>query len=85
MLHYGGPRALQPRREVNCAALPREILESRLKERNTNEADVKARLAEIDTELSYMKKYDHVVQYGSLTQMKRSLYRFVRFYVENQA
>ena len=64
---------------------PREILESRLKERNTNDADVNARLAEIDTELSYMNKYDHVVQYGSLTQMKRSLYRFVRFYVENQA
>ena len=64
---------------------PREILEARLRERNTNDVDVNARLAEIDTELSYMKKYDYVVQYGSLTQMKRSLYRFVRFYVENQA
>lgn len=30
ILHYGGPRALQPMIEVNCAALPRDILESEL-------------------------------------------------------
>ncbi len=30
ILHYGGPRAQQPMIEVNCAALPREILESEL-------------------------------------------------------
>lgn len=30
ILHYGGPRALQPMIEVNCAALPRELLESEL-------------------------------------------------------
>ena len=29
-MHYGGPRALQPMIEVNCAALPRDILESEL-------------------------------------------------------
>jgi len=30
ILHYGGPRAQQPMIEVNCAALPRDILESEL-------------------------------------------------------
>jgi len=30
ILHYGGPRAQQPLIEVNCAALPRELLESEL-------------------------------------------------------
>ncbi|MDD2659239.1 MAG: sigma-54 dependent transcriptional regulator [Methylococcales bacterium] len=30
ILHYGGPRAQQPMIEVNCAALPRELLESEL-------------------------------------------------------
>ena len=30
ILHYGGPRARQPMIEVNCAALPRELLESEL-------------------------------------------------------
>ncbi len=30
ILHYGGARALQPMIEVNCAALPRELLESEL-------------------------------------------------------
>jgi DNA-binding NtrC family response regulator len=30
ILHYGGSRALQPMIEVNCAALPRELLESEL-------------------------------------------------------
>lgn len=30
ILHYGGSRATQPMIEVNCAALPREILESEL-------------------------------------------------------
>jgi DNA-binding NtrC family response regulator len=30
ILHYGGPRANQPMIEVNCAALPRELLESEL-------------------------------------------------------
>ncbi len=30
ILHYGGNRALQPMIEVNCAALPRELLESEL-------------------------------------------------------
>ena len=30
ILHYGGARALQPLIEVNCAALPRELLESEL-------------------------------------------------------
>lgn len=30
ILHYGGPRANQPLIEVNCAALPRELLESEL-------------------------------------------------------
>lgn len=30
ILHYGGPRAKQPMIEVNCAALPRELLESEL-------------------------------------------------------
>jgi DNA-binding NtrC family response regulator len=30
ILHYGGPRASQPMIEVNCAALPRELLESEL-------------------------------------------------------
>ncbi len=30
ILHYGGPRAEQPMIEVNCAALPRELLESEL-------------------------------------------------------
>lgn len=30
ILHYGGGRALQPMIEVNCAALPRELLESEL-------------------------------------------------------
>ena len=30
ILHYGGPRAQQPMIEVNCAAVPREILESEL-------------------------------------------------------
>ena len=30
ILHYGGSRAMQPMIEVNCAALPREILESEL-------------------------------------------------------
>ncbi|MDO9214628.1 MAG: sigma-54 dependent transcriptional regulator [Methylococcales bacterium] len=30
ILHYGGSRALQPMIEVNCAALPRQLLESEL-------------------------------------------------------
>lgn len=30
ILHYGGSRATQPMIEVNCAALPRELLESEL-------------------------------------------------------
>lgn len=30
ILHYGGPRAQHPMIEVNCAALPRELLESEL-------------------------------------------------------
>jgi DNA-binding NtrC family response regulator len=30
ILHYGGPRASQPMIEVNCAALPRDLLESEL-------------------------------------------------------
>lgn len=30
ILHYGGSRAAQPMIEVNCAALPRELLESEL-------------------------------------------------------
>ncbi|MGZ8136821.1 MAG: sigma-54-dependent transcriptional regulator, partial [Methylococcaceae bacterium] len=30
ILHYSGPRARQPMIEVNCAALPRELLESEL-------------------------------------------------------
>ncbi len=30
ILHYGGARAMQPMIEVNCAALPRELLESEL-------------------------------------------------------
>ncbi len=30
ILHYGGPRAQYPMIEVNCAALPRELLESEL-------------------------------------------------------
>jgi DNA-binding NtrC family response regulator len=30
ILHYGGPRAQQPMIEVNCATLPRELLESEL-------------------------------------------------------
>ena len=30
ILHYGGPRAQNPMIEVNCAALPRELLESEL-------------------------------------------------------
>ncbi len=30
ILHYGGSRAVQPMIEVNCAALPRELLESEL-------------------------------------------------------
>ncbi|MGZ8226395.1 MAG: sigma-54-dependent transcriptional regulator [Methylococcaceae bacterium] len=30
ILHYSGPRAQQPMIEVNCAALPRELLESEL-------------------------------------------------------
>ncbi len=30
ILHYGGPRAQHPLIEVNCAALPRELLESEL-------------------------------------------------------
>lgn len=30
ILHYGGPRAQQPMIEINCAALPRELLESEL-------------------------------------------------------
>lgn len=30
ILHYGGARAVQPMIEVNCAALPRELLESEL-------------------------------------------------------
>lgn len=30
ILHYGGNRALQPMIEVNCAALPRDLLESEL-------------------------------------------------------
>jgi two-component system response regulator AtoC len=30
ILHYGGPRAEQPMIEINCAALPRELLESEL-------------------------------------------------------
>lgn len=30
ILHYGGPRARQPLIEINCAALPRELLESEL-------------------------------------------------------
>lgn len=30
ILHYGSPRAQQPMIEVNCAALPRELLESEL-------------------------------------------------------
>jgi DNA-binding NtrC family response regulator len=30
ILHYGGPRAAAPLVEVNCAALPRELLESEL-------------------------------------------------------
>ncbi|SJM89245.1 sigma-54-dependent transcriptional regulator [Crenothrix polyspora] len=30
ILHYGGPRASQPMIEINCAALPRDLLESEL-------------------------------------------------------
>jgi two-component system response regulator AtoC len=30
ILHYGGPRAAEPLVELNCAALPRELLESEL-------------------------------------------------------
>ncbi|MDP3010048.1 MAG: sigma-54 dependent transcriptional regulator [Methylococcales bacterium] len=30
ILHYGGSRALQPMIEVNCAALPRQLMESEL-------------------------------------------------------
>lgn len=59
-----------------------EVLESRLKERNTSDLDVANRLAETKKELEFMKKADYIVPNGSLLQMKRKLFRYVELYID---
>lgn len=59
---------------------PLDILESRLRERNTSEDDVQKRLAETKEEMKYMESFDFIVKYNSIIQMKRKFFRFVDFY-----
>lgn len=59
-----------------------DILEARLKERNTSDIDVSNRLAETKKELEYMKVADYIVPNGSLLQMKRKLFRYIEFYIK---
>jgi len=59
---------------------PLDILEARLRERNTSEEDVQKRLVEAMDEMKYMSTYDFIVPYNTLIQMKRKFFRFIDFY-----
>lgn len=61
---------------------PLDILESRLRERNTSEDDVQKRLAETMAELEYMSSYDNIIRYDTLVQMKRKFLRYIDFYTK---
>ena len=61
---------------------PLDILEVRLRERNTSEYDVQKRLAETREEMKYMDSFDFIVKYDSLIQMKRKFFRFIDFYTK---
>ena len=59
---------------------PLDILETRLKERNTSNIDVQKRLEETKAEMGYMESYDYIVKYDALQQMKRKFFRLIDFY-----
>lgn len=61
---------------------PLDILEFRLRERNTSEDDIQKRLAETMAELEYMASYDNIIRYDNLFQMKRKFLRYIDFYTK---
>lgn len=68
---------------IFIAPPPMDVLEKRLRARNTSDIDVINRLSETKDELEYMPKYDHIIPYGSLNQMTRKFFRVIEFYTNS--